>query len=164
MVIVCSHRMKMLVGTSVSREDEDLLGVGGFQAAVLRRLEATCATSQCPSPVTGASQSGRAEPVPAVAECLTHARASLRLSHGTARPQQHPKTLRRAQTRTGTLALLKRKRSLRNVRGRSRVPFQDPRLHGGQADPGSASVAFFNWSLSEWLRLPSPAKLRGPDV
>lgn len=98
----------MLVGTFVSREDEDLLGVGGFQAAVLRRLEATCAASQCPSPVTGASQSGRAEPVPAVAECLTHAQVSLRLSHGTARPQQHPKTLRRAQTRTGTLALLKR--------------------------------------------------------
>lgn len=31
MVIVCSHRMKMLVGTFVSREDEDLLGVGGFR-------------------------------------------------------------------------------------------------------------------------------------
>lgn len=152
-------------------QDEDAGGNMSVERTQTRwgRVPGCCAPSArghtcykpVPIPADGASQSSHAKPVPGVAECPTRARVSPRLSHSTARPQLHPKTLEE-HGRGQDPCTSQRKRASGHGRPLPcAVP--GPVCRAGRPTRAQRQQRFFI-SLSEWLRLPSPGKRRGPDV
>lgn len=133
-------------------QDEDAGGNMSVERTQTRwgRVPGCCAPSArghtcykpVPIPGDGACQSSHAKPVPGVAECPTRARVSPRLSHSTARPQLHPKTLEEHGRGQAPLHFSKEEEP-QDTRGRSRVPSQDPSA-GRAGRPGLSVSSVFS--------------------